>query len=271
MGQDWRIRMKIQERTWQVLEATKSRDKTGRYFNYFIFCLIALNVVAVIIGTVEDIQTVLGGLLYAFEVFSVVVFSVEYLSRIWACVVDERYSRPILGRLRFALQPMSMIDLLAILPFFLPFFVVDARAIRMFRLIRIIRVAKIGRYQRSLKLFADVLYDKKEELVLCSTLLLMVLVFSSCVMYFCEVDAQPDKFSSIPQTLWWSVSTLTTVGYGDIYPITNLGRLLGGLISILGIGMFALPTGILGAGLMEQVQKRKVSRKCCPHCGKEID
>ncbi len=263
--------MKIRERTWQVLEATKSSDKVGRYFNYFIFCLISLNVVAVIIGTVDSIQSVLGGLLDTFEVFSVVIFSIEYLSRLWSCVSEKRYSKPILGRLRFFLRPMSVIDLLAILPFFLPFFVVDARAIRIFRLIRIIRVAKIGRYQRSLRLFTDVLYDKKEELVLCSTLLVMTLIFSSCVMYFCEGGAQPDKFSSIPQTLWWSVSTLTTVGYGDIYPVTNMGKLFGGIISILGICMFALPTGILGAGLMEQVQNKKTSRKRCPHCGEEIN
>ena len=142
---------------------------------------------------------------------------------------------------------------------------------RVLRLFRIVRIMKIGRYYSSLNQIKTVFRDKKEELVLTFTLLTMLLVVSSSVLYFCENSENPETFSSIPATMWWSVETLTTVGYGDMYPTTPWGKFFASLIAILGIGMFALPTGILGAGFIEAVQKSKRVAEVCPHCGKRLE
>lgn len=261
----------VRRRTWQLLEATRPDDIAAKAINYFILGLISLNVTAVILGTVESLKSRFGFYLDLFEIFSVAIFSIEYVGRLWACVQDKRFSSPVKGRLRFAFRFMTILDLAAILPFFIPFISTDARVIRIFRLLRLIRILKVGRYYSTLTLFTTVIKDKKEEIVLTTVLMAMLLILSACIMYYCENEVQPDSFSSIAQSMWWSVATLTTVGYGDIYPVTSIGKLFSGIISILGIGMFALPTGILGAGFVEEIQKRKKGAKYCPHCGKKID
>jgi len=233
--------------------------------------LIFLNVGAVIIGTVEGIHTEYATLLYNFEVISVIIFTVEYLARLWSCVADSRFSKLIKGRLHFMVRPLSLIDLIAILPFYLPLLGIDLRFIRILRLLRILRVAKLGRYSDSLQLMVAVIRSKKEELILTIVVLLFLLVISSSLMYYAEHSVQPVEFSSIPATMWWSVVTLTTVGYGDAYPLTAVGKLIASVIAILGIGMFALPTGVIGAGFIEEIQKQKSTKVKCPHCGEEIN
>lgn len=259
----------IQKRTWEIVEAAKRGDRTSRAFDIAILSLIFLNVVAVVVGSVESAQARLGVFLNGFEAISVVVFTLEYVARVWSCAVDQQYGGGFRGRIRLALRPLSMIDLLAILPFYLPFLGVDLRSLRALRLLRILRVGKVGRYYSSLTLIKQVVRSKKEALVLTSAMLGLLLVVSSSLLYYCENAAQPDAFSSIPATMWWSVSTLTTVGYGDIFPVTPLGKLCAGVTAVLGIGMFALPTGILGAGFVEVLQRGDHPRRC-PHCGKEL-
>jgi voltage-gated potassium channel len=165
---------------------------------------------------------------------------------------------------------MSMVDLLSILPFYLPFVHADLRSLRALRLLRLFRIAKILRYYSRLNLIRRVFEAKKEELILTSILIVLLLVVSSSVLFYCENPVQPDVFSSIPATMWWAVTTFTTVGYGDIYPVTLMGKFFAGIVAILGIGMFALPTGILSAGFVEEVQRAKAPGRACPHCGREI-
>lgn len=158
------------------------------------------------------------------------------------------------------LTPLAMIDLFAILPFYLPMIIpLDLRFIRAVRLFRLFRLFKIGRYSKALSLLKKVLKDKKEELILIIFVVFLLLIIFSSLMYFIEKEAQPEAFSSIPEAMWWGIITLTTVGYGDVYPITPLGKILGALIAFLGIGMFALPAGILGSGLVEVVRKKEVN------------
>lgn len=164
------------------------------------------------------------------------------------------------------LRPLALIDLLAIAPFFIPAAAFDLRFLRAMRLFRLVRLLKAGRYITALGLFRRVMREKREELVLSLALMAVLLIVSSSVMYYAENGAQPDKFSSIPASMWWAVATLTTVGYGDVIPQTEVGRLAAGLISIVGIGLFALPTAILGAGFVEAVQARR-EPAACPHCG----
>ncbi len=262
--------MRWHRRTWQIVELARPGDTPSRAFDVAILALIFLNVLAVILGSVAAVRARFGLLLEAFEVVSVVVFTVEYAARLWSCTVDARFAHRVTGRIRYALRPMMVIDLLAILPFYLPLWAVDLRSLRVLRLLRIVRVAKVGRYYSSLQVIKQVFGSKKEELVLTSCLMGLLLVVSSSVLYYCEHEAQPEVFSSIPATMWWAVATLTTVGYGDMFPVTVMGRLCAGVIAVLGIGMFALPTGILGAGFVEAIQKSKQAHETCPHCGKEL-
>lgn len=160
---------------------------------------------------------------------------------------------------------------MAILPFYLPLFMIyDLRFIRILRLLRLFRFFKLGRYLNASKVIGNVFRSKKEELVLSFVITFFLVIVASSVMYYAEHDAQPEKFSSIPETMWWSVATLTTVGYGDEYPITSLGKFLTACISILGIGMFALPAGILASGFSDEFKKMKGEKNFCPHCGEEI-
>lgn len=261
----------IRMRMWEILDVAKNGDRASRVFDVFILTLIFLNVLAVIMGSVESIYVKHKELLYRFEVISVVIFTIEYLFRLWSCISDKKYSSPIKGRLRYIKTPLAIVDLLAILPFYLPFIGLDLRFLRVVRLLRILRITKIGRYYSSLTLIKTVFVKKKEELILSVTIMLFLLIIASCLMYEVEHNAQPGVFSSIPAAMWWAVATLTTVGYGDIYPLTTAGKILGSIISVLGIGMFALPTGILGAGFVEEIQKMKAKGKACPSCGKAIE
>jgi len=263
--------MNVKRRVWEILDVAKPGDIPSRVFELFIITLIFLNVVAVTIGSVRLIEERYETFLYRFEVFSVIVFCVEYVARVWSCVSHKEYSNSITGRLRFMVKPMSMIDLLAVLPFFLTFVHTDLRFIRALRLFRIFRVAKVGRYSTSVRLFGRVFKDSKEELVITFMVMILLIIMSSSFMYFAENEAQPDKFPDIPTTMWWSVVTLTTVGYGDVYPVTTLGKFFAAIVSIMGIGMFALPTGILGANFVQEIQKQKSKKRVCSHCGAEIE
>ncbi|MCK5172653.1 MAG: ion transporter [Planctomycetes bacterium] len=262
--------MSIKTRTWEIVEIAAPGDKTSKAFDVFILTLIFLNTLAVIVGSVDSVQARWRQVFFGFEVFSVAVFTIEYLLRIWSCITSPKYAKPFKGRLNFAFRPMAMIDLVAILPFYLPFVGVDLRFVRVLRLLRILRVAKIGRYYSSLQLIRNAIRSKMEELILTTVVLCLVLVMASSVMYYCEHGAQPEAFPNIPATMWWAVVTLTTVGYGDVFPVTVLGKIFASVIAISGIGMFALPTGIIGAGFVEEIQKNKPKGAQCPHCGKDI-
>lgn len=262
--------MSLKRRTWEVLEIGNEKDRLSHCFDVFIFPLILLNVAAFIIGTIPAVDAVAGTHLFIFEVFSIIVFTIEYLGRLWSCTSLEKYRNPVTGRLRFAASPLAVVDLLAILPFYLTFLGLDFRFLRILRIVRILRIAKLSRYLSSLHLFVDVLRNRKEELIMTTTVLLILLIVSSSMMYYAEYDAQPEAFTSIPATMWWAVATLTTVGYGDIYPITALGRIFGSGVAVIGIGLFALPTAILGSGFIEEINKRK-EKRTCPHCGKALE
>ena len=260
----------LKVRLWQILEATQPGDRASHVCGVLILSLIVVNVVCSIISTVPSISAAYGKTLNAFELFSIIVFTIEYLLRLAVCTVDQKYTGSLYGRFRFICSPMALIDLCAFLPFYLPFFNADLRTFRILRLFRIFRIAKMARYSSSMRLIKEVFVLRKEELVLSLGLTLSLLVISSSILFYIENPVQPNAFSSIPASMWWSVATLTTVGYGDIYPITALGRFFAGVTAFLGVGLFALPTGIIGSGFIEIIQKRKKPSQTCPHCGKTI-
>jgi voltage-gated potassium channel len=239
--------------------------------NILLASLILLNVTAVVLETVESLAKRWQRELDLFDGVSIIIFTIEYALRLWSCTADARYTRPIRGRVAFALKPMAIIDLLAIAPYYLSaFFALDLRVLRALRLYRMVRVFKLGRYSESLRILGCVLVAKRGELASTLFALILLLVVTSSLMYFAEHETQPQQFSSIPAAMWWGVATLTTVGYGDLCPQTIPGKLLGSIVAILGIGLFALPAGILGSGFVAHLQQRRKAPLRCPHCGREI-
>ena len=248
-----------------LLDAEEGNTTWDKAMNTFIVSLILLNTLAVILETVQSIYAANKVLFESFESFSIIIFSIEYVLRLWT--YNEKHKR----FFDFLFSPSSLIDLLAILPFYLPLVLAfDLRVIRLLRLFRMMRLFKLGRYTKASATIRRVFLSKKEELILSLFITFFLIIIASCLMYFTENEAQPDKFSSIPETMWWSVATLTTVGYGDVYPITALGKSLAACIAILGIGMFALPAGILASGFSEEFKQLK-QKPVCPHCGHNLN
>jgi voltage-gated potassium channel len=260
----------LKGRLYDILEDDSYTDAIERYVNGFILLLIVMNVLAVILSTVKSLQDTYGPLFFWFEVFSVAVFSIEYLIRLWICTFNPRFADPVKGRLKYAITPMALVDIGAILPFYLFLLTpMDFTGLMLIRLFRIFRLLKIVRYSESVLLFGRILKRKKDDLVMATIVGLFALVLFSSLMYFAEHTAQPDKFGSIPESMWWGVVTLATIGYGDVFPITTLGKFFGMLTAIAGIGIFALPAGILGSGFVEEMEKRHAcDNVICPHCGK---
>lgn len=263
--------MKTKKRISEILEVADVGDIASRIFDIFIVSLISVNLAAVILETVKSLSVRYSSVFRNLEICSVVVFTIEYALRLWSCTTDGKFRRPISGRIRFAFTPLAIIDLVAILPFYLPMLIpLDLRFLRVLRLVRIFRTFKMARYSESLRILGNVFRTKREDLILTVFIISILLIVASSFIYFAENAVQPAAFSSIPQSMWWGMATLTTVGYGDVYPITPIGKILGAIVSLLGIGMFALPTGILSSGFTEEIQKRRSKAQVCPHCGKAI-
>lgn len=264
----------IKHRVW-LLFTPQRGGRTGHYVDLAIMALIALNVTAVIFATVNPLYTQYQTAFRTFELLSVIVFTIEYLARLWSVTEHPTYAHPLLGRLSYALTPFLIVDLLAILPFYLGAFFIDLRFLRAFRLVRFFRLIKLARYSESLRRFGRVIKDKQEDLVIAVVVTALLLVIASSLMYYVEHAAQPDTFSSIPSAFWWGVVTLTTVGYGDVYPVTPLGQFFAALIAFFGIGLFALPASILASGFIEddatQDESDSNEYAYCPHCGEELD
>ena len=261
----------LKRRVYDTLHGSESGGRAGRVAETLLLSLIALNVVMLALETVHGLHDRYAAVFFAFEAASVAVFTAEYLLRLWSCTVNPRFAGPVLGRLRYALTPMALVDLLAVLPFYLPTSGTDLRVLRALRLMRVFRVAKVWRYSAALHTLGRVFVTKREQLLATLFTAMLLVVVASTLMYYVEHDAQPDRFSSIPAAMWWGIATITTIGYGDVYPVTPWGKALAAVIAVLGIGLFALPTAILGTAFIEELQGRqKDEGRVCPHCGKPL-
>ena len=273
------------------------RDRlASRIFDGVIMSLIVFSVVSVFICTFS-IPEWLFRILIRIEFVSIIIFTIEYALRIWTANLLYPGLGPVRARIRYITSPMAIIDLISILPVVLPFLHLYNHlvGVRVFRLVRLLRVFKLNRYSDALAAIGGVFRSKAQQMVASTFFVFMILILASLLIYYAEHDAQPEQFENAFSGLWWAVATLTTVGYGDIYPITPLGRFLGAIIAILGIGMVAVPTSILSAGFMETLDKQTSGQKdagsagqdpCphkkeaaddsfeppqyCPHCGKKL-
>lgn len=246
----------LRRRVYEILEAGRGDDKVSLVADSAIVALILLNVVAFIAETVPSLEAAYGPHLRIFEAISVALFTVEYGLRIW-CAVEVPFLarlKPLDARLRFARRGAQVIDLLAIAPFYLSFLLpVDLRVLRSLRLLRFL---KLTRYSPAVHSLIRVISNERRALLGALLLLCTALLIASTGMYFLEHGAQPDKFGSVPDAAWWAIATLTTVGYGDLYPITPLGRLFGGIVMIMGLCILALPVAIISTGFAQEVSRR---------------
>lgn len=245
----------------------------NRLFDYFIMSLILLSVISIILESIPEISKAFGEILRIFNLISIVIFSIEYLVRLFVSDLTHPSTNRFKSALRFIFSAYGLIDLLAILPFYLPMLIkMDLRFLRALRLTRFLRILKVNRYNDSLNLIWAVIKEKKSELAVTGFVTFLILLLASFIMYYVEGEKQPNQFPNILASFWWAIATLTTVGYGDVYPITGLGKMISGLIAIVGVGLVALPTGLISAGFISKIENKKNAdiNKSCPHCGKEI-
>lgn len=242
----------FRQRTYQVLE----REQSGfsRIINITLILLIILTLVVLFIETVPEIQQQYSNWFNVFEYISIALFSIEYMTRVWSSA-EINSATPWRSRWSYMLTVPALIDLLAIAPFYLGLFIqIDTRSLRAVRLLRLL---KLTRYSSSLRTLLQVIKNELSGIISALSMLLILIVIASTAMYIVEHKVQPDAFGSIPQAMWWASVTLTTVGYGDVIPVTFLGKTLGIVITILGVGIAALPTGILASGFTTEMQNRR--------------
>ena len=266
------IDMKIKQRIFEIIQAAKPDDRVSRIFDISLMALILLNVCLVIADTftlTDEIKAVLSYI----EFFSVIVFTAEYILRLWTADLLFPEEKKFRARMKYGFSFLAVIDLLAIVPFYLPFIIpIDLRVLRMLRIIRLFRIFKFTRYTDALTKILKVFKDKKHELLSSIFVVLLLMIIAAVLMYNIENTAQPDVFNNAFDSLWWALATLTTVGYGDIYPVTALGKILSAVIAILGIGLVAVPTGIISAGFIESISEKDTKEiKYCPHCGEKLE
>jgi voltage-gated potassium channel len=262
----------IKEKVFNLVQKGSHGSRTNLVFDYTIMILILLNVIAIIIESIHEISISFGHSLKIFEIASVGIFSLEYLMRLYVSDLTHPTNNRIKSALKFIFSAYGLVDLLAVIPFYLPFLIkIDLRFLRLLRLIRFLRILKINRYNSSINLIWTVIKEKKNELLITGFITLLILLIASILMYFIEGPEQPEQFPNILASFWWAIATLTTVGYGDVYPITGFGKFVSGIIAILGIGIVALPTGLVSAGFMNKLDKKNKKSTVCPHCGEEIE
>ncbi|MEN6610544.1 MAG: ion transporter [Methanoregulaceae archaeon] len=269
----------FRRRVYGILNERDAGNWKSSAFKYFMIAVIIANIIAVIIGTVPDIRTQDDLLIQYISRFAFCIFFIEYLLRAWVCPENPKYrTGPITGRLRYLASPLALIDLFVLIPFIAPPLIIqDLNRLRVSRAFQLFVLLKLIRYSDSLRIFTSVFNAKKRQLAMILFLVFFILVTSATLMYYAEHSAQPEKFSSIPATLWWSVETLTTVGYGDMVPVTYPGKMIASVVALLGIGLIALPAGILASGFYEEFSHKEKPamehqvRVTCPHCGEAFE
>ena len=243
------------KRLWRLLEERPTRDRRALIIDQVILWLIVVNVTAVILESEPALSVRHLGLFFFINIVSVAVFTVEYLLRVWVAVEAEPGVSPMRARLRYMRSPMAIIDLLAILPFYLGALLgID---LRMLRALRLLRILKLTRYFSGITVLTDVLRAEARPMGAALMVMLILMVLASNGIYWAEHLAQPEVFRSIPASMWWTMVTLTTVGYGDVVPVTSLGRVMGAVIMLLGIGMVALPAGMLASRFSDELHQRR--------------
>ncbi len=247
----------LRSRCYHLLDGDNASSTIGHMINGFIITLIIVNVAVVIVESIPEINQQYETQFQWLEVFSVIVFTLEYLIRIWIAPENPRFGTGLKGRLKYIRSPIALVDLIVILPFYLSLFInIDLRYLRLLRLLRLL---KLSHYIRSMDVFVKVLSSELASIASAIFAVLVLVVLAACLMFTLEHQAQPEAFKTVLDAIWWAVVTMTTVGYGDMTPVTPGGKILAILIMLLGVGTVALPAGMLAARFSEELQNRKSS------------
>ncbi len=246
----------VRRQAYIALEGGRAGGVGGLIIENALVVLIVLNVLAYVLQSVPEIEHAHHDLLEFFEFFSVGIFTIEYLARLWTSMEEPSIAgHGLAGRLRAATRPMMLIDLMAIAPTWISLFV-PVFDLRVLRIVRLLRLLKIARYSPALSTLAQVVVEERRALFGTLLLLMCATMFAAAAMHVAEGSVQPKIFGTIPESMWWAITTLTTVGYGDTYPVTAVGRIIGGMTMITGIGLFALPVGIVATGFVEIIHRK---------------
>ena len=250
--------MQIQKRIYEILGQAQNGDKVSRFVDRFLTILIITNVLAVSLESVETIGSAFRQEFAAFEMFSIIVFGTEYILRLWSAAAkeDSAYKTPFGKRIEYILSFNGLVDLAALLPSLISMFVGSAD-LRWIRVVRILRLLKMSNYSTALEDLGSAIYAERQSFLAALYLFTLALFIASALMYVLEHQAQPRAFASIPESMWWALITLTTVGYGDVSPITTLGKIVGALTALIGVCTVALLTGIIASAFTSQIEKRK--------------
>lgn len=265
----------LKTQVYEIIESRIHEHPLGRLLAGTLILLILINVIAAVLETDAPMYLAYGSLFDLLAAFSVIVFTVEYLIRVWCCTENPLYHDPVRGRLKYMATPVALIDLFCVLPFLVaPFLAATPAVVQFIRFLRIFWILKMNHYSRALRTFGRVFAAKRGEIFMGFFIMLVLLILGSAMVFFAEHDAQPQKFSSVIASLWWGIETMATIGYGDMVPITPLGKFIAGIVALVGIGLFALPAGIFASGFVEEIHRKKddcAPAQICPHCGKQID
>jgi len=247
----------FRHKCYKQLEPTAWKRKGLSPVNHVLVYLIVIAVIEAVIDTEPAIANGREQLLNNIEFGIGLIFLVEYLARAWVAVDNPRFAKYRFPRLRYLVTPIAIIDLLAVIPALFAFGGAPSLVLRFFRVMRMFRLAKLGRTSKAFKLIQKAFVSKSQEFALILGMLSVTILIAGSLLYWAEGDAQPEKFGSIPRAMWWAIVTLTTVGYGDTFPITPLGKFLAGVIAILGVMLIALPTGLFAASFTEAMESEK--------------
>jgi voltage-gated potassium channel len=241
----------LKKRIFDIIQIGSGKDFVSKSFDIFIAIVILVSLTATILSTFAEFKKY-EAVLEVIELVSVIIFTIEYILRLWTANYLYPMKKGISSRLAFVFSASGLIDLITFFPYYLPIvFPAGAVAFRIFRVIRILRLFKINTRYDAFSVILDVLKEKRKQIFSSVVMVLILMVASSLCMYSLEHEAQPDKFKNAFSGIWWSTSTLLTIGYGDIYPVTVGGKIMAIIISFLGVGMVAIPTGIISAGFVE--------------------
>jgi voltage-gated potassium channel len=248
--------LRWRHRAYEILEHGPVGDRGMRFVSRFLILLVLVNVAAVVLESVPRYEAAYQNIFIAIEVVSIIVFSVEYAVRIWAAAEHAPYRQvtPARARMRYIMSTDGLIDLVSILPFWLAF-VVPAE-FRVIQLLRIVRFLKLARYSPAMRSLLEAIYTERRALIGCLFILFGATLITASFMHLAERDAQPDKFGTIPDAMWWAIVTLGTIGYGDVVPVTPLGKIIAAVTILCAIVMIALPVGIIATAFSDQIHRR---------------
>ncbi|MGZ4847102.1 MAG: ion transporter [Halobacteriota archaeon] len=254
----------LKARIYDILDFEETADSIEWTVTVFLVGLILLNVIVAILDTVQELSQ-FKSLFYRIEVISLAIFTVEYGLRAWSITVNPKYEAPLKGRLLYLLTPIALIDFVAIFPSYIALYTgitaIDFLFLRSIRLLRVLRVFKLGRYNDAFSTVQRVVITRRAEFFAVFFVGIIVVILSASVMYMVEFNNPSGQFDSIPETMWWAIVTLTTVGYGDMIPVTPAGKMIGSIIALIGVAFVALPAGIMGAGFVEEFHKLREKKQ----------